>query len=153
MTIKEALKISLEPFKTERIEWDDAEGHHIQEPRETMRICFAEFCMALSGLLLQLFRQMPESFEFGWETNDGASYTPGNDKMQNAIDVFTHSNFVGSGQMFVVLQNFICWLLKQEAVQDDDFNTCWYMSHTLTELWNAYVEACDFDIFRGPAAN
>ena len=69
--------------------------------------------------------------------------------MQNAINVFSGVDFMGSARMEIVLKLFLEWLLKHEAIDDNNLDVCWYMPQTMLDLWSEYIEACGGAIFGG----
>lgn len=144
MTYKEMLQKSLEPYMTERIEFDDLVSgrHEVQEPKECLSICFAQFVSNLGSILIWvadmlLAETVPDLYNGDEKVETGKARPK-----PIALDymrVLTGHDFTRGIMLSLQLQPFIEWLLKQEA-PEGDFENMWYDAEVLSDKWNEFAK-------------
>ena len=144
MTYKEALQKSLEPYMTERIEFDDPVSgrHELREPKECLSICFAQFVSNLGSILIWvadmlLMETVPDLYNGDEKVESGeARQQP---IVLDYMRVFTGHDFTRGTMLSLQLQPFIEWLLKQEAPAEE-IGRMWYDADVLSDKWNEFAK-------------
>ena len=135
-TYREAIKESLDKFKTERIELDD----FVQEENEILPLCFGYFCKSISAILNVVITQMCKedypNVEIGSHKYNGKQKKDVSAK--DVLDVLVANDFIRNMQITQLLQGFFVWLLDEPASYEN-IGEMWYDTNVVGKKWNEYV--------------
>ena len=142
MTYKEVLQESLETFKTEKLEFDSANGEHIvQEPIDCLPVAFGTFLRGMAAILVGvtdgLLKMEVGDIYVGDKKIESGKIIDNPTRIDYESVLNGHS--ISRGVMLSTqVQGFIEWLLKQKA-ECDDLESLWCYASTLGGKWNEYA--------------
>ena len=135
-TYREAIKESLDKFKTEKIEIDD----FVQEENEILPLCFGYFCKSISAILNVVITQMCKedypNVDIGSHKYNGKQKKDVSAK--DVLDVLVANDFIRNMQITQLLQGFFVWLLDEPASYEN-IGEMWYDTNVVGKKWNEYV--------------
>ena len=123
------------------MKYKEALQKSLEKHNDIMPIMFGEFISNMGSILvwvadLLIREEMPDIYQGGEKIEDGQPRKP---TLYDYIKVLSGKDFMRGAILSTQLQEFVRWLLEQEA-ETDDIEASWYDAEVLADKWNEYVK-------------